>query len=94
MLPTHGRHAGPTTRTITPLLSITVPVREETGSHLPGGRAWFAVGEPASRRMTSRETALPSVNLSRTFGQPALDALADRVWANGTLAEEWDGLHD
>ena len=73
------------------LLSITVPVREETGSHLPGGSAWFAVGEPAYDVEGDR---VAECEIVRTFGQPVLEALTDRVWANGTLAEEWDGLHD
>ena len=31
------------------LLSITVPVSEETGDHLPGGSAWFAFGDVHGR---------------------------------------------
>ena len=73
------------------LLSITVPVREETGSHLPNGRAWFAVGEPTYCVEGDR---VAECELLRTFGQPVLDALTDRLWAYGTLTEEWDGLND
>ena len=73
------------------LLSITVPVREETGSHLPGGSAWFAVGEPTYDVEGGR---VCEDELARTFGQPALDALTDRLWTDGTLVEEWDGLRD
>ena len=32
--------------------------------------------------------------LVRAFGQTVLEELTDRVWDDGTLTEEWDGLHD
>ena len=73
------------------LLSITVPVREETGSHLSGGSAWFQVGDPA---YTVDEIEVAECELVRTFGQTVLEALTDRLWDDGTLTEEWDGLHD
>ena len=73
------------------LLSIAVPVREATGSHLPNGSMLFPWGEPTyavdGDSVSERE-------LVRTFGQPVLEELADRVWDDGTLTEEWDGLHD
>ena len=73
------------------LLSISVPVREETGSHLPGGSAWFQAGEPTYE--VDGEPA-PEGLLLRCFGFLALEELTDRVWDDGTLTEEWDGLHD
>ena len=73
------------------LLSITVPVREETGSHLPNGSAWFQAGEPA---YDVEGDPVAECELVRTFGQPVLEALTDSVWDDGTLTEEWDGLHD
>ena len=73
------------------LLTITVPVREETGDHLPGGSAWFQVGDPA---YDVEGDPVAECELVRTFGQAALEELTDRVWDDGTLTEEWDGLHD
>ena len=74
------------------LLSISVPVREETGSHLPlDSRRWFQAGEPT---YTVDQIEVAECELVRTFGQPVLEELTDRVWDDGTLTEEWDGLHD
>ena len=73
------------------LLSITVPVREETGDHLPNGSAWFAVGKP---EYTVDDESISADDLLSEYGQRALDALFVRLWDDGTLTEEWDGLHD
>ena len=73
------------------LLSITVPVGKEAGSHLPGGSALFQWGDPT---YTVDQIEVAECELARTFGQPVLEALTERVWSDGTLTEEWDGLHD
>ena len=73
------------------LLSITVPVSEETGDHLPGGSAWFAFGDP---EYTVDGESISADDLLSEYGQIALDALFSSVWGDGTLTEEWDGLHD
>ena len=66
------------------LLSIAVPVREDTGR-------WFQVGEPT---YTVEGDPVAECELLRTFGQTVLEELTDRLWDDGTLTEEWDGLHD
>ena len=73
------------------LLSISVPVREETGSHLPGGSGWFEAGEPT---YAVDGDPVAECELVRTFGRDALEELAERACMDGTLTEEWDGLHD
>ena len=74
------------------LLSIAVPVREETGAdHRLDVRRWFQAGDPT---YTVEGDPVAECELVRTFGQPVLEELTDRVWDDGTLTEEWDGLHD
>ena len=74
------------------LLTIAVPVREETGSHLPLDiRRWFQAGDPT---YTVEGDPVAECELVRTFGQAVLEAITERVWDDGTLTEEWDGLND
>ena len=73
------------------LLSIAVPVREETGGHLPTGSALFPDGEPTYK---AEGEAISEDDLQREYGDLALWMLSLKVWSDGTLTEEWDGLHD
>ena len=66
------------------LLSIAVPVREENGILVESGDSTYTVDQ----------IEVTECELVRTFGQTVLEELTDRVWDDGTLTEEWDGLHD
>ena len=62
------------------LLSIAVPVREDTGR-------WFQVGEPT---YTVEGDPVAECELLRTFGQTVLEELTDRLWDDGTLTDRGD----
>ena len=72
-------------------VSITMPVTEETGGHLPGGSAWFQDGEPTYE---VEGEGVTEDEIVRSVGLSVADALFDRAFERGELTEEWDGLHD